>query len=1104
MALPTSETDMRALEPKCAERESADSVRTTTQLAALHVGTQRKFLYRFEKYDLYNLTRCVLDAELSPDTKTEDGKRTVLVQAALLGHARALKALLEGRADHSLSEGGLSALQAAAFCGKLDCLQLLLAFGADSNATMDDGYTTLMVAIYQKHDECVKALLPSSDPLAVNANGYRDLHLCARRGSEKSMAMLLQSGREVDAPTGASSDPPEPARCCTALHFACELGRPAMVKALLAAGASRMARDWRQCTPLHQAASSGKRRCAELLLQGASPDLVDAVDEEGFTALHLGALCGGLDVCTALLAAGARRDAKTLIGNTPLSFASAGEHEDREALLELLAEPPPAEEAPASPPPPPPPPEVQEAAAPSAPHALPREASTSPPPPPPPPPPANEADQRAVTQNSGAPATAASGPPPPPLLPTLEAELRALDAKCGDDAADEALTAAWQMMEALPAFAKKLKVERFVDLDLSNMLRILLAAGAPADAVFTKKGRAAPVLFHAALLGHANALSALLEGGANHGCVGDKGMTVLHAAVEGGHAACAQILLVAGADADAFDALQDTPLMAALRTGQDECARVLLPSSDLALSNNAGSNALNACAKYGSSEVLRLMIPRVLSDVDAQSALTSALRAAVDCGHIACVRLLLDAGADADSANDAGETLLQSVIFRDQVDLACALLPFADPSIMNDRGWNALHLATSEETSEEMFHLILSRSPDVDAPTLLDDGNQSGLTALHLACQRGHESKVEALLAYGASRVSLDSSQFTPLHFAASLGFPGCVARLLGPPGAHEMSVAEVNAPDGEGRTALIFAVLRDDADEERAAQCVRLLIAAGADTAATDARGSTALMIVVSTHRGLACAQALLPSSDLAATNRRGYTAFHLSVSEAVDEDWFEMLLPLVPDVDVRTVRGVDPKALFGSTALHIACANGRHTMVAALLARGASRKARDSSRSTPLAEAAGGGCLACVILLVGWPGEPEMTAAEVNSPVGKNLQTALHSAAEAGHVQLCGVLIAAGARLDANDLEFRTPYDLAWRHHPTNTELIALLSGKGPAEHPGTMCALCGLYTAAIFCPDCGNEVYCSAECMKAASMGHMATCMQLEYEDNDQLEL
>ena len=125
-------------------------------------------------------------------------------------------------------------------------------------------------------------------------------------------------------------------------------------------------------------------------------------------------------------------------------------------------------------------------------------------------------------------------------------------------------------------------------------------------------------------------------------------------------------------------------------------------------------------------------------------------------------------------------------------------------------------------------------------------------------------------------------------------------------------------------------------------------------------------------------------------------------------------MLLPLVSDVDVRTVQGVYPDGqatpVFSSTALHLACQNGQHQMAKALLKRGADRMARDSLQMTPLSWAAEEGHLACAVLLIGQKGRYKLTPAEVNAVDSKGC-SALHLASFQAHLKIaCSWRLARG----------------------------------------------------------------------------------------------
>ena len=329
-------------------------------------------------------------------------------------------------------------------------------------------------------------------------------------------------------------------------------------------------------------------------------------------------------------------------------------------------------------------------------------------------------------------------------------------------------------------------------------------------------------------------------------------------------------------------------------------------------------------------------------------------------------------------------------------------------------------------------------------------GGELNQTAICLAAQRGSSHALRILLEGGANHALVDAFGVTPLAKAARHGH--------------------------------LF--------------CLRLLVDAGADAHASSPLGNTPLMdAIVDKH--VECVRCLLPVSDLLQPARSGMCAFHATVHTA-SEECFELLLPLMEDVDVRTVRGVDehgkPRTLFNETSLHLACSKGQMAMARALLKRGADRMARDSRECSPLHVAASMGALSCVILLVGRPEKPSLTPEEVNAQ-NADSWTPLHCADINAHEKICGVLLAAGARLDAKDSAGFTPLQYAQHEHPSNVALLELLSGRGPANPPGTVCDHCGKPAATVrkmlACGVCQLVRYCSSACQVTAWPGHKKAC-------------
>ena len=349
MSLPSHTSDKAAflaLDPKCASPTSSDSKRTVAQLAEQTAAYKDQFIYAATFWDLGNLVRCALEAKISPDTKTDYEGTPMLVAAAQHDSIHALKALLRGGANIELPDkAGSSALICASREGHLACLQILIEAGANSNVQDWLGSTPLMDAVRGKHVECARALLPLSYLYRTNGMGRMALHCAIFCASEECFKLLLERVSDVDSlrtvPGKSPQGQVEPCHNETALNIACAMGQQPMCKALLTRGASRMSRDNLQRIPLHWAAREGNLSCVLVLIGRPgkalmTPAEVDAVDEHGHTALHLAA-CGGFEkACGVLLQAGARLDAKTEDGFTPLMCAQQ-EHPTHAALLALLS-----------------------------------------------------------------------------------------------------------------------------------------------------------------------------------------------------------------------------------------------------------------------------------------------------------------------------------------------------------------------------------------------------------------------------------------------------------------------------------------------------------------------------------------------------------------------------------------------------------------------------------------------------------------------------------------------------------------------------------------------------------------------------------------------
>ncbi len=165
----------------------------------------------------------------------------------------------------------------------------------------------------------------------------------------------------------AQLDAPDPQTGMTALHMAVMEQNLAAAQLLLAAGAQANSRLFGQGpTPLYDAVNLGQSAMVALLLEhGAQPDVrdagsglgllhatalegdttitlqliaagadVNAADARGVTPLHLAVVGGNVSTIQALGEAGARADARSRNGHSPLDVALR--HPDRVEVIDAL------------------------------------------------------------------------------------------------------------------------------------------------------------------------------------------------------------------------------------------------------------------------------------------------------------------------------------------------------------------------------------------------------------------------------------------------------------------------------------------------------------------------------------------------------------------------------------------------------------------------------------------------------------------------------------------------------------------------------------------------------------------------------------------------
>jgi ankyrin repeat protein len=292
-----------------------------------------------------------------------------------------LLSLQSGRADaNARDDDGLTALMYAAAYAGADCVELLLAQGADPNAKSRSDVTALMLAV--GHADKVRLLLAKG--VEVNARskeGHTALTIAAARvGSAEVVRLLLDQGADLKAGNvlGAAArsgdirvahlllergaDPNEGSRIGglppvsakragetppispflgipeniggTPLMYAAHAGNLEVIKLLLANGADVNARNSVNGSALMLAAQMGDTRAVKLLLEKGASAIVR--NDFGYTALMYAASSESNDpeLIRALLAKGAEINGKAKDSETALKLAGRKGRTDIVRLLE--------------------------------------------------------------------------------------------------------------------------------------------------------------------------------------------------------------------------------------------------------------------------------------------------------------------------------------------------------------------------------------------------------------------------------------------------------------------------------------------------------------------------------------------------------------------------------------------------------------------------------------------------------------------------------------------------------------------------------------------------------------------------------------------------
>ncbi|CAH0369602.1 unnamed protein product [Pelagomonas calceolata] len=366
-----------------------------------------------------------------------------------------------------------------------------------------------------------------------------------------------------------------------------------------------------------------------------------------------------------------------------------------------------------------------------------------------------------------------------------------------------------------------------------------------------------------------------------------------------------------------------------------------------ATADAAASKAFCRAANDGNLEAVKKSI-RDGADIDYRCPTSigkeTALFIASQNGHTEVVRLLLEAGADANIVDHQGGTPLYIAAQEKHGDVVRLLLAEVDPrdSILKPSGSGPLHVAAFQGGTAALETLL------EDGRLPIDGRTTEGHTPLHQAAQEGRLKIIEALLRHGAD-ATIAWNGMTPADVASQNGHDEVAALLKEAEGWTPSEAFCAAVEDGDAKavekslsngvdvdypcltTTGTFAAVHI-ASFHGHTEVLKVVLSWGADANVVDSQGLHLLYIAAERGHG-EIVQLLLEDSEVnpfdATYNPGGFTVLHIAA-----ERGNVAVLEVVLEDGRLPMDGLDDA---GRTPLHFAAQNGQLGAVVALVERGA-----------------------------------------------------------------------------------------------------------------------------------------------------------------------
>lgn len=277
----------------------------------------------------------------------------------------------------------------------------------------------------------------------------------------------------------------------------------------------------------------------------------------------------------------------------------------------------------------------------------------------------------------------------------------------------------------------------------------------------------------AARQGHEDELRKLLKEAPNLlNCSNDQGQTALMFASTFNHVKCCEVLFESNVDVNKPDCAGNTPL---------HFARDITVVASVSWKNVLGRSPLHEACVWGEMQLFEELMSKSccriseVKDNEGTTLLHLATISEIEECRIDKINMLLSLGADVNDVNLCGRSAIVMACKNNDERVARYLAQHgADPNLSDFFGHNALHSCFLDypldfgvmRPKSGLLKLLAPLMANVNVATA------TGITALHIAAQRGKADDIRIILEAGAKPLTRDNLGRTPLHVSMFNPFP--------------------------------------------------------------------------------------------------------------------------------------------------------------------------------------------------------------------------------------------------------------------------------------------------------------------------------------------